>query len=409
MKKRIALVDDDPSVLELLQVVFEMEGHEVTTYSSSTAALEAVTQDPPDCLLTDIMMPEMDGTELTRRLRRNPSLSGLCIVVVSGKVYAADKQRALDAGANGFIPKTRSNPQAIVAEVMALISETLTIGFWGTRGTMPMSGPQTLRYGGNTACISLTFPDGHVFVFDAGTGIHALAGELMAQGKKLTGTVLLSHPHWDHINFLPFFTPLFVPGNQFEIVGAAQDGYSLEQLVANQMDGVHFPITPREWGARVSYRSLSEGTFEIGPAKVSTMLLCHPGNCLGYRVEFGGRRFAYVTDNELYPEDHDLFSPIYVKRLGEFVGDCDILITDTSYTDEEYPKRMNWGHSAVSRVVDLAREAGVKKLYLYHHVPEHTDEDIDRMLEQANRRAAGSSLVCKAALALETIRLNAES
>lgn len=407
MKKRIALVDDDPSVLELLTVLFEMEGHEVVAYTSSLAALEDVTARPPDCLLTDIMMPEMDGTELTRRLRRIPELQDLCIVVVSAKVYAADKQRALDAGANGFIAKTRNNPEAIVGEVMALLSDTMTIGFWGTRGTMPMSGPKTLRYGGNTACISLTFPDGHVFVFDAGTGIYPLAGALMQQGKKLNGTLFLSHPHWDHINFLPFFTPLFVPGNQFEIVGADQDGLSLQQLVANQMDGVHFPITPSEWGARVSYRSLTEGTSPFGPAQVSTMLLCHPGNCLGYRVDFGGRKIAYVTDNELHPEGSDLYSPAYQKRLSEFVADCDILITDTSYTDEEYPKRVNWGHSAVSKVVELARESGVKNLYLFHHVPEHDDDDIDRMLEQANALCAGSATVCKAALALETLRLNA--
>ncbi|MBX3172202.1 MAG: response regulator [Candidatus Eremiobacteraeota bacterium] len=407
MKKRIALVDDDPSVLELHKVIFEIEGHEVTGYSSSSAALEGVTRDPPDCLLTDIMMPEMDGTELTRRLRQNPALANLCIVVVSSKVYAADRKRALDAGANGFIPKSRSNPQAMVGEVMALITETISLGFWGTRGTMPMSGPQTLRYGGNTACISLTFPDGHVFVFDAGTGIYPLAGQLMGQGKKLNGTVLLSHPHWDHINFLPFFTPLFVPGNQFEIVGADQDGLSLEQLVANQMDGVHFPITPSEWGARVGYRSLGEGCYDIGPAKVSTMLLCHPGNCLGYRVDFGGLKIAYVTDNELYPEDSDMFSPVYLQRLTEFVSHCDLLITDTSYTDEEYPKRINWGHSALSRVVNLARQAQVKELYLFHHVPEHTDDDIDKMLQQAAALCAGSSTVCKAAQALETVRLNA--
>lgn len=408
MKKRIALVDDDPIVLEIFKLVFENEGHQVTTYGSSMAALEGVSQDPPDCLLTDIMMPEIDGTELTRRLRREPALADLTIIVLSAKVYAADRQRALDAGANGFIPKTRNNPTAIVPEVMALISETLSLGFWGTRGTMPMSGPKTLRYGGNTACVSLTFPDGHIFAFDAGTGIYALAGHLMASGKKLNGTVLLSHPHWDHINYLPFFTPLFVPGNQFEIVGADQDQLSLEQLVANQMDGVHFPITPSEWGARVTYRSLGEGSYAIGPAQVSTMLLCHPGYCLGYRVDYGCRKIAYVTDNELYPEDHDLFSPAYVKRLTEFVSDCDILITDTSYTDEEYPKRINWGHSAISSVVNLAKDAGVKKLYLFHHVPEHNDDDIDKMLDKAQQLAQGSSLTCKAANALETIRLNAQ-
>ena len=137
------------------------------------------------------------------------------------------------------------------------------------------------------------------------------------------------------------------------------------------------------------------------------MLLGHPGNCLGYRVDFGGLKIAYVTDNELYPEDSDMFSPAYLQRLTEFVSHCDVLITDTSYTDEEYAKRINWGHSPISRVVKMAKAAQVKELYLFHHVPEHSDADIDKMLEQAASLSAGSSLSCKAAQALESMTLNA--
>jgi CheY-like chemotaxis protein len=408
MNKRFFIIDDDEGILLVLQSLLEAQGHQVTGFTSSSKALQSILADPPDCVLTDIMMPEMDGVELCRQIRL-AGLPDLRIVVVSAKVYQTDRERAMSAGANGFISKSRSHPEQMVQEIMSVFSDSISLGFWGCRGTMPVPGPGTIRYGGNTACVSLTFPDGHVFVFDAGTGIHRLGAHLMRSGKKLTGTLLISHPHWDHINYLPFFTPLFIPGNQFEIVGSPHGNVSLEQLVANQMDGIHFPITPRELGARISYRELNEGTHSIGPAQVKTMLLCHPGYCLGYRVHFGQRSICYVTDNELFPPDSESYSSGYVKMLCEFVQDADILITDTSYFDEEYPKRMGWGHSALSRVLEVATVAQVKELYLYHHVPEHDDEDIDRMLEQARQRlrASGSSTLCKAAIAEETVILTA--
>ena len=408
MSKRFFIIDDDESVLLLLKSMLEAQGHSVTGYSSSVKALKDILVKPPDCVLTDIMMPEMDGVELCRQLRQ-AGLHELRILVVSAKIYHTDKERALAAGANGFISKSRSHPDQMMQDIMSVFSDALSLGFWGCRGTMPVPGPGTIRYGGNTACVSLTFPDGHVFVFDAGTGIHRLGGHLVRMGKKLTGTILLSHPHWDHINYLPFFTPLFIPGNQFEIVGSRHADISLEQLVANQMDGVHFPITPRELGARISYRELGEGTYTIGPAQVRTMLLCHPGYCLGYRVQFGKRSICYVTDNELFPPDSESYSAAYFKMLSEFVHEADILITDTSYFDDEYPKRIGWGHSALSRVLEIATVAQVKELYLYHHVPEHDDEAIDRMLQEAHKRLrdSGSETVCKAALAEEMIVLQA--
>ena len=406
MNKRFVVIDDDEGVLFVMKTLLELEGHQVVGFSSSSKALEAILCDPPDCVLTDIMMPEMDGVELCRQLRQH-GLKDLHIVVVSAKIYQADKDRALAAGANGFISKSRSDPETMIQEIMSVFSETLSLTFWGCRGTVPVPGPDTVRYGGNTACVSLTFPDEHLFVFDAGTGIRQLGAHLMASGKKVNGTLLLSHPHWDHINFLPFFTPLFIPGNQFEVVGSRHDTISLEQLVANQMDGVHFPITPREFGSRISYRELGEGTYSIGPAQVSTMYLCHPGYCLGYRVEFGGRRICYVTDNELFPSDSDSYSATYCKALGDFVREADLLITDTSYFDEEYPKKIGWGHSALSRVLEVATVAEVKELYLFHHVPEHTDKDIDRMLTEARTRLnqSGATTVCKAAIEGETLTL----
>lgn len=381
MTLSFVLVDDDQDILDILKLQMELEGHQVRTFVSSPEALDSIKANPPDCVVTDIMMPEIDGVELTRQLRAIAELESLKIVVLSGKIYQTDKDRALAAGANGFLTKSRTDPTETLNAIMDFVSQRLSLQFWGCRGTIPVPGPGTVKYGGNTSCISLTFPDGHIFIFDAGTGIKPLANSLMKSGKKkLTGTIFFSHPHWDHINFIPFFIPFFVPGNQFRLVGSPVHGMGVEELVGNQMGGVHFPITPREFGAQVLYEDIGEGSYSFGPATVDTMLLCHPGNCLGYRVNYADKKICYVTDNELFPEDSDMFSPSYLARLTEFVKDADVLITDVTYFDEEYPAKMGWGHSSVTSVCELAHQAGVKQLYLFHHDPDQDDNALERKL-----------------------------
>ena len=155
------------------------------------------------------------------------------------------------------------------------------------------------------------------------------------------------------------------------------------------MDGVYFPITVREFSASLTYRDLSEGEYEIGGVRVRTMLLSHPGNCLGYRIEPAGRVICYVTDNELYPPSSEFYSSEYVDRLTEFVRSADVLITDCTYTDEEYPRKIGWGHSSVSQVADLAARAAVKTLYLLHHDPDQSDAVIDAKLERVRELLAG--------------------
>jgi ribonuclease BN (tRNA processing enzyme) len=154
------------------------------------------------------------------------------------------------------------------------------------------------------------------------------------------------------------------------------------------MDGVYFPITVREFAASVSYHDLTEGSFEIGGEQVRTMLLSHPGSCLGYRIDHGDRSVCYITDNEMYPPGSEFHSPEYVELLADFVRDTDVLITDCTYTDEEYPSRVNFGHSAVSQVADLACRANAKRLCLMHHDPDQTDEMVDAKLARTQELIA---------------------
>jgi len=287
-------------------------------------------------------------------------------------------------GADGYVVKPIV-PDAFVKTVLEAASGTFTVRYWGVRGTLPVPGPDSLKYGGNTSCVTMHFPNDQTFIFDAGSGIKVLSNEVMKTNKgKMDASLFISHPHWDHINAFPFFTPFFVPGNHFTVYGASQGDKSIEDLVSAQMDDVYFPIMLRDMGASIKFKTLGEQSLDAGAGiTVDTMLLSHPGNCLGYRVTFDGKSVCYITDNELYLTDSPFFNAEYEDKLAEFVSGCDILITDTTYFDEDYPAKVHWGHSSVSRVLDLAAKGEVKSLHLFHHDPDQADDDIDRKLSVA--------------------------
>ena len=388
MSKRlnISIVDDSAMQADIARALLEKAGHSVVTYRSGADALQALPARRPDCILMDIMMPGLDGYELCRRLRAVEALAGTKLVMMSTKAYPFDRTRAFATGADGYFVKPL-HPATFVAELERLIADTLIMTFWGVRGTLPVSRTDSVRYGGNTPCVSLSFPDGRLFIFDGGTGIKALSDTLMAAKRsRIDGKILLTHPHWDHINALPFFGPFYAQGNQFEICGPAHGDITVRDLVSAQMDGAFFPVTVREFSASIAYRDLSEGTFEIGGVTVRTMLLSHPGSCLGYRLEHGGRAICYVTDNELFFPDSEFYSEEYVERLADFARGADVLITDCTYLDEEYPRKIRFGHSSVSQVADLVARARPKALYLFHHDPDQSDTVIDMKLAQVQEQ-----------------------
>lgn len=396
---KILIVDDDHEAAELRQLVLSAAGHTVETLTSSIKAIEQLQQGKPDLLIVDIMMPELDGLELTKRIRQNETLAALKIIVMSAKAYEFDRKRAIDMGADGFIPKS-IKLELLNEQIIKIVENKMTLTYWGVRGTLPVPGQSSLRYGGNTPCVTLEFASGRMLIFDAGTGIKALSNHLMKLGRpRLEAKILISHPHWDHINALPFFVPLYIPGNEFEIMGATHGDKSMRELIGAQMDDVYFPITLKEFGARVYFRDLRQESFTIdNDIRVETLLLSHPGYCLGYRINFKGRSICYVTDNELYLDDHPSFNPKYVSDLTKFVSGADILITDTTYFDPEYKTKVNWGHSCISKVVELADTAKVKSLHLFHHDPDQDDAAIDLKLSTAREalRARKSEVECVA-------------
>lgn len=383
-KLRFIVVDDSQSALAVYSQLLHQAGHEVLLLSSSQDALREIKNFKPDCVLCDLMLPGMDGLELFKHMKADPEIKPPTFIIVSGKQFEYDKRNALLLGVDAYLTKP-INHATFVKEVENIIEGRMVIKIWGCRGTLPVPGERSIKYGGNTNCITLTIANKQNFIFDAGTGIKELSTYLVKENKfPYSAKIFISHPHYDHINGIPFFVPLYMKGNSFEFLGADQTNMTLEETLAKQMDSVYFPVTMGEFSSVVTFRSLVEESFMIGDVKVDTLLLNHPGRCLGYRIEHKERVFCYITDNELYLKtDKEHYNEEEIERLIRFVHEADVLVIDTTYTDEEYLRKVGWGHSALTSVVEMADKAKVKLLCMHHHDPDQSDADIDKKLALA--------------------------
>ena len=267
-----------------------------------------------------------------------------------------------------------------------------TVTFWGTRGSVATPGPQTVRYGGNTPCLSLTAAPDSLLILDAGTGIRPLGHELMKEkDRQIRATLVLTHTHWDHIQGLPFFKPLSARGNRFTIYGARQGGMPLETILDRQMEPTVFPVPLKALGAGVEVIETAERQpIDAEGFRLDPIRLRHPGTTLGYRISphQAGPSFAYITDNELGPGGSYPVGENWRARLRTALSGVDTLVHDTMYTEEMITIRAGWGHSTPRQAVELAAECGCRQLFLFHHEPEHDDAAVDRQLEEARRHAA---------------------
>jgi CheY-like chemotaxis protein len=277
----------------------------------------------------------------------------------------------------------------------------MKVRFWGTRGSLATPGSTTLRYGGNTACVEVRTDGGTLLVFDCGTGARTLGLSLLkSAGGAIQGSILLGHSHWDHIQGFPFFMPAFVPGNQFTIYAPSGGDKRLSEVLAGQMQYTYFPVRLDQLQAQIAFHDLGEDAFAVGEATVRTQYLNHTALTLGYRVSVGGIDVVYATDHEPHAASLWHADPTSGKRSIvhqgdqrhiDFLAGANLVIHDAQYTEDEYSNgKVGWGHSPMEYVVDVAAEAHVESLALFHHDPTRTDEDLDHLVADCQRRAEAS-------------------
>ncbi len=274
----------------------------------------------------------------------------------------------------------------------------MRLTFWGVRGSLPVPGPETLRFGGNTTCLELELADGGLVVLDAGTGIRPLGLRRLAMPPR-QASLLLSHLHWDHLLGFPFFPVLYEAGWQVRVGGCPGALEGLQKLFDTRQGDGHFPVRFENLPARIEALATPAGQdTDLGSAGLRCIRLNHPQGGLGFRFEEQGQALVFLTDNELGGPG--------APRLGEFVDFCQgakALVHDAQYLPEELPARRGWGHSSWQEALELARLAGVPRLILTHHDPARDDAQVEALTAQA-RAAAPAGIQVEAAregLALE--------
>jgi len=348
-------------------------------------------------------------------VRADDQLRRTRIVVTSGSGFNTDQMASLDAGADDFLGKPID---------FGKLSQILGVGatkffkawsdhgpqsseapawlrFWGVRGSVPTPGPATVRYGGNTSCVELR-ADGQIIIFDAGTGLRPLGAQLIKEfgEEPLNLTLLLTHTHWDHIQGLPFFTPLYRANCRLRILGFEGARSGLVKVVSSQMESPFFPVPFGELPGNVQIEELKDLRFDLGTIRAQAWFANHPGICVGYRLFTPHGSVAYFPDNEpRYRHDGvasarpvtggmEDFSRSQERKTIDFLRGTDVLILDSQYDQQEYESRVGWGHGCVDDAVAVAAEAEVKRLVLFHHDPDHDDATIDGMVKHARQLIA---------------------
>ena len=404
-KLRILIAEDIRAIAMRLAHVFQSRGYEVESTADGEECLRALERRLPDLLFLDLMLPRLNGMDVLKRIRTNPAMKDLKVVVCTSKDFSTDVRSLMDLGVDEVIIKpfdnetvlqkvdacfagqqtgevskaSVSSTQSDIGYAPELNLERPRIRFWGTRGSIPVSGVQYLRHGGNTSCIEYACGKDQI-LFDAGSGLREASNALLAGGPRHIH-LFLTHTHWDHINGFPFFTPMFIPGYEITVYGERGFGKNFETLLNGQLDRDYFPAERQDLRAKMNFQILDENPVNINGIKVTRAFTNHPGATVGFKVEHLGKKIAYVPDNEFlkgykgHPKEVVRSSDLVVPQepLVSFLSGVDVLIHEAQYLALEYSKKVGWGHSSLSNACVLAKLAKVKKWIVIHHDPAHAD------------------------------------
>jgi CheY-like chemotaxis protein/ribonuclease BN (tRNA processing enzyme) len=413
----LILVAEDVEVISLMITkILEGKGFEVAHAANGEKALELGRSLLPDLIILDLMMPKMNGLDVLKHLRSEEETHGLGVIICSAKNFKTEMDQAQELGIFGFLPKPfhrrdlveiidrffaartgestgQSTGQPIIqtSSAPATTTEIYTPSldtangfcrFWGTRGSIPVSGPRFVRHGGNTTCMELQYGEERI-IFDAGSGIRDLGMSIMADGqgpRKLH--LFITHTHWDHIQGFPFFVPAYVPGFDITVYGSSSLDKDLKSIFQGQLDRSYFPVQMEDMQANLNFKLLSDAPIHLGDLKITWDYTMHPSATVGFKIETSDKKIAFVPDNEFLkgyqgpPQDiirESELSNIH-GPLIDFLTDLDVLIHEAQYTNEEYGAKIGWGHSCLSNACSLMRLTQPKKWLIPHHDPMHDDD-----------------------------------
>ncbi len=280
----------------------------------------------------------------------------------------------------------------------------MLVTFYGVRGSIAAPGPSTIKYGGNTSCVHVRLNTGNNLIFDAGTGIRKLGMKLKQNDEPLL--LLLSHGHWDHIQGYPFFDPIYQPGREILVCQGVESNAIALKAILEQMDGSNFPVHAEDLPSQITTVQQVDDYLNAQSFHTVRKDLNHPGGGNAYRIEEDGVSVAYITDNELDPPGAP--STTYDEWV-EFCRGVDLMIHDAQYIENDMPGKHGWGHSLISQVRQLAVDAQVKNIVMYHHDPERSDAELDEIAIESARFFRSKNSVIGSYIAAEglTFELNA--
>ncbi|MFH1379589.1 MAG: MBL fold metallo-hydrolase [bacterium] len=273
----------------------------------------------------------------------------------------------------------------------------MKLKFWGVRGSVPAPGKDTVKYGGNTSCVDLRSDTGELFILDAGTGIRKLGNNLMAEDNPLKLNILLSHVHWDHIEGLPFFKPLYFKRYHIDIIGCFDNKRRVKDVINFALHQPYFPVSLGDLKSEIEYKDITENSFNMGGLHIDVLPVNHPAYTVAYRFSEGQKKVIYMTDNELFCQNN--VSTPY-EKIVEFCTEADVLIHDAMYTTDEWNTYKGWGHSSISNALQLGIDARVQGLFLFHHDPERTDKEETQIIKECHVqiKKAKSKVRCEGAM-----------
>lgn len=437
--QKVLLADPDQALLDRLREAPGSEHYSFEVALTGDEVLEKINSFQPKLIYIDLMMPQMHGIELLKKIRSNPKSEAVGVIITSINSMIQNCHAAIKGGADYFLPKPfeipflyilfnrffEGNliPEPLSPQTPESIDESEVfhskehdsksyIKFWGTRGSNPVSGSEYDRFGGNTACLEVRHGDDLV-IFDAGTGIRPM-GQTIDTDKFKTLHIILSHTHWDHINGFPFFEPVYDESIHVVIWSPVGFDKSTKELFTEMLAYNYFPVRLEDMRAKVSFNDLRDGhPVTIGNIKIDTHYAYHPNGTLCFKIHVAGKTYGYATDNELFlgyfgdpnalGKDHPLIEA-HLSMIN-FFKHCDFLIHEAQYTPEEYERHVGWGHSSISNTAVLCKYAEISEWIVTHHDPKHTDDNLLNKLQLHRDILEQCKIHCHVQMAFDGMKL----